>query len=129
MKGRRALAVELLMSYPDSTVAEMIGIRLATLLKWMRLPEFKDALREREKHQKQTLARLARQAAVKAAASLCEDDENAPKPDPKVLLETLKVSGAFDMPAVDPEDALAEMVNRAANSAGPESRPEPGGLG
>jgi len=120
MNGRRTLAVELLMSYPDSTVAEMIGIRLKTLLRWMRLPEFADALRERERHQRQTLARLARQAALKAAASLCESNGGSAKPDPKVLLETLKLSGAFETPATDPAEALAEIVNRAMNAEEPD---------
>ncbi|MGC8862987.1 MAG: hypothetical protein ACP5R5_09475 [Armatimonadota bacterium] len=120
MNGKQTLAVELLMSYPDSTVAEMVGVRLKTLLRWMKTPEFSDALRERERNQTQTLSRLARQAAVKAAAALVESNGGAGKTDQKILLETLKLSGAFETPATDPADALAEIVSRAANQADPE---------
>ena len=120
MNGRRKLAIELLMSYPDSTVAEMLGVRLKTVIRWMKTPEFADALREREKHQRQALARLARQDALKAAASLCESNGGAAKPDPKLLLETLKLSGAFEIPGIDPADALAEIVNRAMNAEEPD---------
>jgi len=115
MNAKQASAVELLMSYPDSTVAEMIGVRLKTLLKWMKSPDFAEALREREKHQRQALARLAAQAALKAAAALCEPSGGGPKPDPKVLLETLKLSGAFETPEIDPAEALADAVSRVVN--------------
>ncbi len=113
MNAKRALAVELLMNYPDWMVAEMVGVRLRTLMRWMRMPDFADALREREKQQARSLFRLARQAALKAAAALCETNGGTAKPDPKVLLETLKLSGAFETPAQDPVDALGEIVNRA----------------
>ncbi|MCX8053112.1 MAG: hypothetical protein N3B12_04840 [Armatimonadetes bacterium] len=116
INGRQASAIELLLSYPDSTVAEMLGVKLKTLLRWMATPEFAEALREREKHQRQTLGRLARQAALKAAVSLVESNGIGEKRDPKVLLETLKLSGAFETPELDPEDALAQIVDRTMRS-------------
>jgi hypothetical protein len=36
------------------------------------------------------------------------------KTDGKVLLEILKASGAFEVPEVDPSEALAEIIRRAA---------------
>jgi len=121
MNSKRALAVELLMSYPDWVVAEMVGVRLRTLLGWMKMPDFAEALREREKNQVRSLSRLAKQAALKAAAALCEANGGSTKPDPKVLLEILKVSGAFEDSTPDAAQVLDEIVNRALSAGGEEA--------
>ncbi|MDH7602290.1 MAG: hypothetical protein QHI38_09100 [Armatimonadota bacterium] len=121
MNAKRALAVELLMNYPDWVVAEMVGVRLKTLQGWMKMPDFAEALREREKDQARSVSRLARQAALKAAAALCEVNGGTAKPDPKILLETLKLSGAFEEPVQDPADVLGELVNRALAASGEET--------
>lgn len=113
MKVKHQTAVELLMSYPDTVVAEMLGVQLCTLRRWMESDDFSDALRRREREQRATLARLARQAAVNAASSLCQVASDTNKPDAKVLIEVLKLSGAFDEEVVDPEAELAELVKRA----------------
>ncbi|MCL5105541.1 MAG: hypothetical protein M1133_15710 [Armatimonadetes bacterium] len=117
MKCRRFTAIELLMSHPDSTVAEMLGLRLSTLRRWMGEPTFAEALRNREREQKASAGRIARQAAINAAAALCQAASDMSKPEPKVLLEVLKVSGAFEAQAVDPADALAEIIARATKEA------------
>ena len=118
MNSRRALAVELLMSYPESTVAEMLGVRLKTLTRWMAMPDFADALRQRERSQRQSLSRIARQSALRAAASLCQLAGNGEpaKVDPKVLLDVIKTSGAFEKDESDSADALIEIINRTMNS-------------
>ena len=96
MSGKPRAAIELLMSYPDTMVAEMLGVRLSTLRRWLRDSVFADALREREREQKASANRLARQAVINAAAALCQATSDPSKPDAKVLLEVLKQSGAFE---------------------------------
>ena len=58
--------------------------------------------------------RIARQAAMNAATALCKSVNGSGKtsPDAKALLEVLKVSGAYDVDAVDPGQALAEIMGR-----------------
>jgi len=112
MKIKYQTAVELLMSYPESVVAEMMGMQLCTLKRWMERDDFCDTLRRREREQKSTLARIARQAAVNAASSLCQVASNTEKPDAKVLIEVLKLSGAFTEEAEDPGAALAEVMRK-----------------
>ena len=119
VKNRHATAVELLMSYPDHIVAEMLGVRLRTLTRWMGMREFRDALREREQSQSRALGRVARQAALRAASTLCQTAGNGDvsKTDPKILLDLLKISGAFEKSdESDSADALAEIINRATNA-------------
>lgn len=117
MNGRRLVAVELLLSYPDSTVAEMLGVRLQTLNRWMGEDEFATALRAREREQVRGLARIARQAAIRAAASLCQTVADQAKPDVKVLLDILKASGAFEAEQADPADAVREIIRLAEQAA------------
>lgn len=112
LNHKYAAAVELLLAHPDTVVAEMLGIRLATLRRWMRNPAFSQILRERELEQRSGAVRIARQAVVNAAAKLAGAVGGAEKPDPKVLLDVLKAAGAFDPEQADPAQALAEFVSR-----------------
>ncbi|MCE5199014.1 MAG: hypothetical protein ABFD54_05030 [Armatimonadota bacterium] len=123
MRARRRTAIELLMNHPDSVVAEMLGIRLSTLRQWINDPVFSEALRDREREQKAGLGRLARQAALNAAAALCQvtgESGGSGKSDAKVLLDILKVSGAFDAEPTDPGEALAEIIRKASEVGGSE---------
>ena len=123
MNTRRQTAVDLLMSYPDSVVAEMLGVRLGTLRRWMHMEDFAEALDQRDKEQKATVARIARQAAVNAAASLCQVASEPSKTDIKVLLEVLKACGAFEEKAEDAGQALAQIIRLA--TAAEETSGEP----
>ena len=114
MKARRRTAIELLMSHPDSTVAEMLGVRLITLRQWLHDPEFSQALRDREREQRTSAGRIARQAVINAATSLCQAVSDPSKPDVKALLEVLKASGVFEIEQEDPGEALAEIIRQAA---------------
>lgn len=114
MKTRHRSAIELLMSHPDSTVAEMLGIRLTTLRNWLHDPKFAQALRTREKEQKASAGRIARQAAINAAATLCQAVSDPLKPDVKALLEVLKASGAFEAELEDSGEALSDLIRQAA---------------
>ncbi len=113
MKSRHRAAVELLLSHPDTVVAEMLGVRLQTLRAWMRTEGFADALRARECEQQAGARRIARQAVVCSAAKLCELASDAPKTDPKILLDILKVSGVLEAETEDPGAALAEIIRLA----------------
>ena len=117
MKARHVTAIELLLSYPDSVVAEMLGIRLGTLARWMESDQFAKALRDREREQRKGLARIARQAALRAATSLCQVAQDQTKPDAKALLEIIKASGAFEEEQADPGEALAEAIKMATRTA------------
>ena len=124
MNTRHQAAVELLMSYPDSTVAEMLGIRLATLRRWMHMEDFAEALKERDQEQEATVARIARQAAVNAAASLCQVAGEPSKTDIKVFLEVLKACGAFDEKTEDAGQALAQIIRLATAAEEISSEPQ-----
>lgn len=124
VRGRQMAAVELLMSYPDAIVAEMLGVRLQTLTRWMQEPDFAEALRLREREQGRSLFRIARQAAVRAAAALCQAAGNGDKPDSKVMLDLLKASAAFGPQPDDPAEALREIVRLAEQAAEAEDEPQ-----
>ena len=113
MKSRHRAAIELLLSHPDTTVAEMMGVRLCTLRAWMQMEHFAEALRDREREQGAGARRMARQAVVNSAAKLCQLAVGPEKPDTKVLLDVLKVSGVFDAETEDPGAALAEVIRQA----------------
>ncbi|NLN78943.1 MAG: hypothetical protein GX141_08500 [Armatimonadetes bacterium] len=121
MRAKHRNAIELLLSYPDTTVAEMVGVRLSTLRDWMKTERFMQALREREREQETGAKRIARQAVVNSAARLCQLAVNPDKPDTKVLVDVLKVSGVFDLDGDDPGSALAEVVKAVRESGEPTS--------
>ena len=113
MKARHRAAIELLLSHPDTIVAEMLGIRLSTLRGWMRTDHFAEALRAREMEQESAARRIARQTVLNSAATLCQLASDPAKPDTKVLVEVLKASGAFEAESCDPGAALAEVIRLA----------------
>jgi hypothetical protein len=117
MKARHRAAIELLLSHPDTTVAEMMGVRLVTLRAWMEMEGFVEALRAREREQEAGARRIARQAVVNSAAKLCQLAAEPEKPDTKILVDVLKVSGVFDAESEDPGAALAEIVKVARKRA------------
>ncbi|NLN75879.1 MAG: hypothetical protein GX139_06175 [Armatimonadetes bacterium] len=110
MRAKHRDAIELLLCHPDTVVAEMIGVRLSTLRGWMESDRFARALRVREREQELGAKRIARQAVVNSAARLCQLASNPDKPDTKVLVDVLKVSGVFDAESEDPGAALVDMV-------------------
>lgn len=112
MNGKQFTAIELLMSYPDYVVAEMLGVRLTTLLRWMSGAEFTRALKARERDQMRGLARIARSTALRAAVALCQTAGEPSKSDAKILLDLLKTSGAFETEEDNSDKALAEIVRQ-----------------
>ena len=115
-------AIELLMSYPDTTVAEMLGVELRTVRRWLAEPNFARALRDREKQQRSSASRIARQVVISSASSLCQTVENTEKPDGKVLLEVLKASGAFEASQQDTGESLADVIRQTARTGGQSER-------
>ncbi len=118
MNSKRRSAVELLLSYPDSTVSEMLGVRLVTLRNWMQDKDFAALLRKREEEQRASLRRLARQAAINAAAALCQMVSSGGGADAKVLLDIIKTSGAYNVEQEDSSFALAEIIRLANGGEG-----------
>lgn len=113
MKPKLRTAIELLLCHPETTVAEMMGVRLATLRGWMKTEGFIDALRARECEQAAAARRLARQAVVNSAVRLCQIAADPQKSDGKILLDVLKASGSFEKDADDPGAALADAIRFA----------------
>ncbi len=114
MKAKHRTAIDLLFSYPEPVVAEMLGIRLATLRNWLKMPEFTQALRQREREHRIAAARMAGQAVMNSAAALCKITENKTSPDTKVLLDLLKAASAFDKQVEDPGADLKEIIRRVS---------------
>lgn len=77
----------------------------------MNEPEFKKTLRQLEKNQAKSLARLSRQTALMSSAYLCRAISEQCKIDAKVLLDIIKASGAFEQTAESAESALADVVS------------------
>jgi len=113
MRAKRRRAVRFLMTNSTERVAEMLGIRLTTLENWMSMDDFRAALREREREQKRSLARIARQAALNAAESLCDQVLDRAKPDAKIMLDLIKASAAFEAESEDPVAAIEEVLRHA----------------
>ena len=113
MKPKLRNAVELLLSHHDATVAEMLGVRLATLRNWMQSESFAEALRAREREQIASARRIARQAVVNSAVRLCQIASDPQKADAKALLDVLKASGSLEREIEDPGAALAEVMRLA----------------
>lgn len=120
MKPRLHAAIDLLLSHPEATVAEMMSVKLSTLRDWMRTEGFSEALRAREREQVASARRLARQAVVNSAARLCELSADPQKADPKILVDVLKASGVFEAEPEDPGAALAEAIRAARAEEGPD---------
>lgn len=118
MKPRLRTAIELLLCHPETTVAEMMGVRLVTLRDWMKTEGFAEALRAREREQAASARRLARQAVVNSAVRLCQLSSDPQKADAKVLLDLLKASGSFEAEAEDPGAALAEVIRLTRSEEG-----------
>ncbi len=112
MKNRRARAVDYLMSCTPEQTAEALGIRIQTLEQWMKMDDFKEALRSREREDKRSLARIARRAALNAAQTLSDIASDRAKPDAKILLEIVKASGAFEQEAEEISDGVDEIIRR-----------------
>lgn len=110
MKAKLRTAIELLLCHPDTVVAEMLGVRLATLRGWMRTDGFLEALRAREREQAAAARRLARQAVVNSALRLSQLAGDPQKADAKALVDLLKASGSFEAESDDPGAALAEVI-------------------
>lgn len=114
MKAKRYAAIDLLMSYPDATVAEMLGVKMSTLRRWMQMEDFQKVLKERERERRACLNRIVWQAAVNTASNLCRVTGENMKPDVKALLEVLKLCTELDTDCTDPGEALAEVIRQAA---------------
>ena len=77
------------------------------------MEHFAEALCAREREQAAGARRIARQAALNSAATLCQLACEPTKPDAKVLLEVLKASGVYEAETEDPGAALAEVIKLA----------------
>lgn len=110
MNPRKTAAIDLLLAHPEPVVAEMMGIRLTTLRRWMRDPEFTQALRERERQQAEALGRITRGTVLEAVRALRRLVADPAKPDLKAVVDVLKASGAFEQQVQDPGAALAEII-------------------
>jgi len=115
VNAKQRAALDLLVGCPDSTVAEMLGVAPSVLRRWLRNRAFSAELRAREAESEAELKRMAGHAALNSAVGLCRVTAETSKPDPKLLLETLKASGVFSRENREPSESLADVIRKAAS--------------
>lgn len=111
-KQRRA--VKLMFQKSDDEVAEEVGVKLKTVARWRRMPEFREALVAEEKLIRASAARIASDASLEAARNLHKI--MAEGKDGKLSLDILKASGAFEEREADAAEALEDVMQKAGET-------------
>jgi len=97
---------------PEEEVAKAMGVQVRTVRRWLKRSDFRAELRQLQQEYRQAAARFASRQARDAALKLGELIENR---DPKVLLDTLKASGAFEyQDAADADGGLDAILEKLA---------------
>ena len=132
---RQNLAIESLFHKTEEEVAALIGVQRETLRRWKSQPEFAAALCARAREIRNAAVRILSMSSLTAAEKLkALIDASGPgnKADPKMLLDTLKASGLFDVAAEPTEDVsleqlIAEAVRlgRTEDADGDDNSPKP----
>jgi len=103
----------------DEELAREMGVRIETIEEWRRSPEFQAELRRLHREYKAAAARYASHNARQAAMKLGDLIEQK---DPKLLLDTLKASGAFDYEEAEekgvPLMAILERIREKEDNGG-----------
>lgn len=105
-------AVRLMFQTSEEDVARELGVRVETISSWWKIPEFREALAAEARVIRSTAARIASEASLAAAKNLYKILSEGK--DGKLLLDTLKASGAFDAVVESPEESLEEIVRQVA---------------
>ncbi len=105
-------AVELLFELTGDEVAEKLRIKRETLEAWMQDPEFREALQETQRQNRQAvvrmLSRLYLDTCREISALIHSDDD---KNKPKVMLDLLKASGLLKEIGIEEEgDPIAAIL-------------------
>jgi len=116
-------AVEELFHRSEREVARLVGVTEETLERWKSLPAFRMALAERAKAIRAAAARILSRSSLTAAEKLkalidAAGGADGKGADPKLLLDTLKASGLFDV-AAEPESGptLEQVIAEAERLA------------
>jgi hypothetical protein len=109
-------AVDLLFTLPPDEVARRLEIRLSTLRRWLKQPEFLQELRGRYTEKHEAAKRIALQASL-AAARAVESWVNTgeDKGTAKAAVDLMKSGGLLDLAAASAsadaaDDQLTELV-------------------
>ena len=100
---------------PDEDVAKEMGVRVQTIENWRERADVRAELQRLHREYKAAASRLASRRACDAAIKLGELLERG---DQKVMLDTLKASGAFDYEDATDTGAELEAIIEAAAKAG-----------
>ena len=106
LSSKQQTAIELLFSNTEQQAVQTLGVQKETMRRWLKNPEFCNAIRDAERRQHQSLVRIAGNAALHAVVSLCTGV------DPKTALEVLKLSKALEQQDEDPAEYIAEILKR-----------------
>jgi hypothetical protein len=112
---RQRKAIKLMFQMTDAEVATSVEVRPETLAAWLREDDFREALAAESRSIKSAAARMTSDAALSAAKKLKETIETGKETkDSKLILDTLKASGAFAVQDDDAGESLEGMVSRLA---------------
>lgn len=106
-------AVEMLLEFTQSEVADKLNVHRETLRAWMNDPEFANTLADRVRENRRTAVRLLSQVCIEAcrelrALILSDDDKNKPK----LIIEILKAGGLLQEVGLDDGDPIGTLLAR-----------------
>jgi hypothetical protein len=106
-------AVELLFELPCGEIAAKLRIKPETLDAWMQDPEFKQALQDQIKENRQATVRILSRLYLDTCREIStlihsDDDKNKPK----VMLDLLKASGLLKEMGLEQGDPIGALIQR-----------------
>ena len=117
--------MELLFELPCEEIAAKLRIKPETLDAWMQDPEFREALQDRIKENRQAtvriLSRLYLDTCREISALVHSDDD---KNKPKVMLDLLKASGLLKEMGLEQGDPIGALIQRLSQQQEDEAEEE-----
>jgi len=119
LSTRQKQAVDLLFRVSPEEAAARLGVRAATVRRWLGQPGFQRALRERDRERSDALRRIAVEGALAAALVLADGVRSGQeRSTSRTALDILKMSGVLAVrPEEMGEDALAELIAGCRSAA------------
>ncbi len=121
--AKQRQALDLLFAMAPEEAAAVLGVRPATVRRWLDDPAFAQALRRRCTERREAARRIAAEGVLAAARELARQaqgpDEKAPA---RAALDVLKASGVLEQEDGAQEDeagAIARMMERLAKEEEP----------
>jgi len=122
LSWRQRRAVRLMFLKTDAEIADELGVRESTIASWRHSNEFRSALKEEARIIRSATSMLACGAALAAARSLRTILEESR--DAKLMLDMLKVAGAFEPAEDEPSETLEDVLRRLAERNASDNHPD-----